>query len=240
MDRDSIGHHISRQFNVELEEIRNRVLTMGGLVEQQLTNALKALSDGDRALAENVIAADYRINAMEVQIDEDCVQILARRQPTASDLRLIIAVIKTITDLERIGDEAERIGRMAIHLIDSAKHQNFITSLDYLGQHVRKMVQDALDSFARTDVETAVKAWREDPKVDKEYEGIIRQLMTHMMEDPRSIPLILDMIWIARSLERIGDRSSNICEYVIYLVKGKDVRHINPEHMESTVLGTKI
>lgn len=237
MSNEGFGQHISRQYNEELEDIRHRVMVMGGLVEQQLTNAIKALVDGDAELGETVVSSDYRVNAMEVNIDEECVQVLARRQPAAGDLRLIMAVIKTITDLERIGDEAERVGRMAsqVHNGSSSLKISF-ASLEYMGQKVRDMVHDALDAFARMDVEAAVKVWHEDAKVNKEYEGILRQLMTFMMEDPRSIPRILDIIWAVRSLERVGDRATNICEYVIYLVNGRDVRHITQDQMNYSKL----
>jgi phosphate transport system protein len=234
MEKISMGHHISQQFDAELSDIRNSVLGMGGLVEQQLGDAVRAFSETNIELAELVITSDYKVNAMEVSIDEECTQILARRQPTAGDLRLIIAVIKTITDLERIGDEAERIGRTALHLAEAggAKRSPY-AEIEHMGEHVRRMLHDALDAFARMDLELAVTVAREDQKVDREYEGILRQLITFMMEDPRSIPHALDVMWSARALERIGDRSRNICEYVIYLVQGKDVRHTSLEQMEA-------
>lgn len=232
-----IGHHISRQFNESLEDLRAKVLAMGGMVEQQLGNAIQALAKGNNELAEDVMKNDYKVNAYEVAIDEECVQILARRQPAASDLRLIIAVIKTITDLERIGDEAERVARMSAELTAETKGKIPRSSLEHLGGHVLAMVHQALDAFARMDAEAAYQTWREDSKVDEEYESIMRQLMTFMMEDPRSIPSVLEVIWAARALERIGDRASNICEYVIYLVKGKDVRHTSAEQMKQEVMG---
>ncbi len=241
MSNEGFGQHISRQYNEELEDIRNQVMAMGGLVEQQLTNAIKALVDGNAELGENVVSSDYRVNAMEVEIDEECVQVLARRQPAAGDLRLIMAVIKTITDLERIGDEAERVGRMAsqVHSSGARSLKLSFAPLEYMGEKVRKMLHDALDAFARMDVEAAVKVWHEDEKVNTEYEGVLRQLMTFMMEDPRSIPRILDVIWAVRSLERVGDRATNICEYVIYLVNGRDVRHITQEQMDFSIIGKK-
>jgi len=225
MDNLKLGQHISQQFNEELEDIRTRVMYMGGIVEQQLIDAIKALTTMDVSLAEVVITNDYKVNALEVSIDEECTQILARRQPAASDLRLVMAVIKTITDLERIGDEAERIGRMALHFAEKGGENKMLAGIVHMGDLVTKQLHNALDTFARTDSEAAIMVAREDKKVDQEYETILRNLMTYMMEDPRTIPILVDMMWSARALERIGDRARNICEYVIYLVKGKDVRH---------------
>ncbi len=234
MSKIEVGHHISQQFDTELEDIRQRVLAMGGLVEQQIGDALRALVDVDSQLAEVVVRSDYKVNAMEVAIDEECTHIIARRQPAATDLRLVVAVIKTITDLERIGDEAERIARMALRLaeVGNGGAHKYFTQIEYMGERVRKMMHEVLDAFARTDPEAAVVVWRKDQRIDEEYEAIMRQLITFMMEDPRSIPVTLDVMWAARALERIGDRARNICEYVIYLVRGKDVRHTSLEQME--------
>ena len=237
---EPIHTHISRQFNAELEDIRTRVLQMGGLVEQQIDQAILALAKGDIALAEEVVTNDYKVNKLEVTIDEECNQIIARRQPAAGDLRLVVAVIKTITDLERIGDEAEKIARMAVRLATEERPKNNYIEIQALGNHVRQMVHDALDAFARLDTVAALRVAREDTLVDKEYEGVMRQMITFMMEDPRTITRMLNVMWAARALERIGDHASNICEYVIYLVKGKDVRHTRLEDIEKEVLGKNI
>ena len=237
MPMEPIHTHISRQYNTELEEIRSRVLQMGGLVEHQIDQAINALVRGDTALGETVIMDDTKVNRLEVTIDEECQHIIARRQPAASDLRLVVAVIKTITDLERIGDEAEKIARMAVSLAGEERPKNNYAEIQTLGQHVRQMVHDALDAFARLDIEAALRVAREDRKVDQKYEGVMRQMITFMMEDPRTISRVLNVIWAARALERIGDHARNICEYLIYLVKGKDVRHISLDQVEREILG---
>ncbi|MGL5417915.1 MAG: phosphate signaling complex protein PhoU [Plesiomonas shigelloides] len=231
MDNMQLNKHISGQFNSELETIRTQVMSMGGLVEQQLTDAIRAMHDRDENLARRVIQDDAKVNMMEVSIDEACVRIIAKRQPTASDLRLVMAIIKTIAELERIGDVAERIAKTALENFTN-QHQPLLVSLESLGSHTVQMLHDVLDAFARMDVDAAIRVYREDRKVDKEYEGIIRQLMTYMMEDPRSIPNVLTAMWCARAIERIGDRCQNICEYIFYFVKGKDVRHLNGDDLE--------
>ncbi len=235
MSNLNTGHHISQQFNSELEEIRSQVLAMGGLVEEQIRNAILSLVNGDVPLAENVIQLDVEVNKAEVNIDEECNHIIARRQPAATDLRLVIAVIKTITDLERIGDQAERVARMGTRLAEVERPKNNYHELQNMGEHVAKMVHGALDAFARSDVGAAVKVSKEDEQVDQEYDGLMRQCLTFMMEDPRKITQMLDIMWAARAIERIGDHAKNICEYVIYLVKGKDVRHISIEQMENEI-----
>ena len=235
MDKN-LGHHISQQFNEELEEIRSHVLAMGGLVEEQIQKATNALVDGDIALAERVIKDDTKVNKAEVNIDEECTKIIALRQPTASDLRLVVAVIKTITDLERIGDQAERVARMGIRLAEQPDSKISYMEIRHMGERVAHMVHDALDAFARMDVDAAVNVAKEDKIVDVEYDGIMRQSLTYMMEDPKTITQMLDIMWTVRAMERIGDHAQNICEYVIYLVKGKDVRHTSIEKMEKEAL----
>jgi len=237
MDKQGLSQHISQQFNEELERVRNDVLAMGGLVEKQIEDALQALTDGDGALGHQVVMRDYQVNQAEVAIDEECSRILARRQPAASDLRLIVAVIKTITDLERIGDEAERIGRLGSQLAAMERPANGYSELAHLGQLVQSSLKAALDAFARMDTEAAISVARMDEKADREYEGILRQSITFMMEDPRSITRVLAVMWVARALERIGDHAKNIGEYVIYLVEGKDVRHTSLEDMEREIAG---
>ncbi|HEU5398262.1 MAG TPA: phosphate signaling complex protein PhoU [Gammaproteobacteria bacterium] len=236
MDKLNLTHHISQKFNEELEDVRNRVLAMGGLVEQQIVDALRALTEGDSELGRAIEQHDFKVNQFEVSIDEECSRILARRQPAASDLRLILAIIKTITDLERIGDEAEKIGRFAARLAEQERPNTNYREIEHLGNHVRTMLHDALDAFARLDAEAAVRVAKEDERVDGEYDALSRQSITFMMEDPRTIRRVLDVMWSARALERIGDHAKNICEYVIYLVRGKDVRHAGFEAMEREVL----
>jgi len=231
----SNSQHISQQFEVDLQNIRSNVLAMGGLVEQQVADALQALITADTELARNVIQQDKEVNEMEMTIDEECTHIIALRQPAAGDLRLVTAIFKTITDLERIGDEANSIARRALSLADQVRPKKNYRELLALGNHIRGILRDALDAFARMDVDAAVRIAREDNDIDSEYEGIIRQLITYMMEDPRSITRSLDLMWAARSLERIGDHSHNLCEYVIYHVEGKDVRHLSAEGIEEAL-----
>lgn len=229
------SQHISQQFEKELQDVRSRVLAMGGLIEQQVGNALEALMTGDAELARGVIADDEDVNALEMSIDEECIQIIALRQPTAGDLRLVAGILKTITDLERIGDESVSIARMALNLSEKDRPKKNYRELQSMGNHVRGMLRDALDAFARLDVDLALKVAREDEDVDSEYETIIRQLITYMMEDPRAVTRVIDMMWSARSLERIGDHANNVCEHIIYLVEGKDVRHLSIEKMEKVL-----
>jgi phosphate transport system protein len=231
----SVTGHISSQFNAELEALRQRVLSMGGLVEQQVIQATEALVEGNGELGAAVNNNDVEVNRFEVEIDEECSFILARRQPAAVDLRLVYAIIKTITDLERAGDEAAKIGRMAAELAVVERRGTPLIEVGYLSQHVRQMLRDALDAFARMDADAALAVAQEDVAVDRQYDGLVRQCITFMMEDPRMVGPVMDVLWSLRALERIGDHACNIAEYVIYLVKGKDVRHITLEQMEHEV-----
>jgi len=225
MEASDFTDHISRRFNQDIEDLRNKVLAMGGLVESQLSKAIAAIVSGDSELGLTVANDDYKVNDMEVNIDEECSRVLATRAPAAGDLRLIVAIIKTITDLERIGDEAEKIGFLASRLAAMDRPADSYRQLKTLGTHVLHMVRDAMNAFARLDVDEALEVVREDERVDEEYEAIQRQCITFMMEDPRSIKRVMNVTWAARSLERIGDHAKNICEYVIYMVQGRDVRH---------------
>jgi len=225
METSDLTDHISKRFNRDIEDVRSAVLSMGGLVESQLQKAITAIVSGDSELGLKVANDDYKVNDMEVSIDEECGRILAMRAPAAGDLRLIVAIIKTITDLERIGDEAEKIGFLASRLAAMDRPADSYRELKNLGTHVLHMVRDAMNAFARLDVEEALEVVREDERVDEEYEAIQRQCITFMMEDPRSIKRVMNVTWAARSLERIGDHAKNICEYVIYMVQGRDVRH---------------
>jgi len=227
MNQDtSLGGHISKRFDNELEDIRHQVLAMGGLIETQVANGLRGLFESDSELARRVVQDDDKVDRMEVDIDDQCLKILARRQPAASDLRLVVAIIKTINDLERIGDQAEKLGRNQLELIDDDAGSSHCLKLEHLGDLVSKMLNKALDSFARMDVDEALKTIGLDEKINAEFDGMMRQLITHMMEDPRTIRNALRVSWCARALERIGDHSKNICEHVVFLVRGKDVRHI--------------
>ncbi len=225
MEASDITDHISKRFNKDLEDLRNSVLTMGGLVETQLSKAIAAIVRGDSALGLKVANDDYKVNNLEVNIDEECSRILATRAPAAGDLRLIVAIIKTITDLERIGDEAEKIGFLASKLAVMDRPPDSYRELKNLGNHVLQMLRDAMNAFARLDVAASLDVVKEDEEVDAEYEAIARQGITFMMENPHNIKRVMNVTWVARALERIGDHSKNICEYVIYMVEGRDVRH---------------
>ena len=230
-----LPQHISQQFDNELEKVREHVLAMGGMVEQQLDYSLRSLIESDTELAEQVIFQEPKVNTLEVEIDEECTMILARRQPTASDLRLIMAVIKTITDLERIADEAQKIAKNTLELAEKQGPKSYYIGIKAMGNLVQKMLKGSLDAFARMDSKAALEHAALEPETDDQYSAILRQLITYMMEDPRSISGTLDVVWTARALERIADHARNICEYIIYFVEGKDVRHTSLEDIEKEI-----
>lgn len=221
--------HISHAFNEELEQLRARVLGMGGLVEEQLAGAVRALLNYDVDAALRVVERDDEVNALEIAIDEECALILAKRQPAASDLRLVVTVIKTITDLERIGDEAQRVAKMAHNMAGRRFHDPLMNEMELLGRLVGDMLRAALNAFARMELELAVDVVGRDDHVDAKYESLTRQLVEHMTTNPETVELGLNLLWASRSLERIGDRSQNLAEYIVYLVRGTDVRHSDPE-----------
>jgi phosphate transport system protein len=233
----NLGEHIHHRFDRELESLRNRVVSMGAMVERQVTDALTALKELNPELAEYVIRTDHRVNAQEVSIDEDCTYILARRQPAASDLRMVMAMIKTITDLERIGDESEKIAWVASEITESSfpNMDVLMQQIDAMGKMVLDMLHDTLDAFVRMDMAAAVTTTRRDADVDERYVGLITDLIQHMKKDPEDVEEFQSLIWVVRALERIGDHAKNICEYIVYLVEGRDVRHttIN-EHGQET------
>ena len=225
-----MSEHTSKQFDTELETVRTRVLQMGGLVEEQIQRAIDALNSGNMEEIDRVKENDHRVNAMEVELDEACSHIIARRQPAASDLRLIIAVVKTITDLERIGDEAEKIARMAKLIHEAERLHMPRVDLRHVADLAVAMLRSSLDAFARLDSKAALRVVQSDEAVDREFRSILRELITFMMEDPRTISRCLEVLFVAKALERIGDHSKNMAEYVIYMVEGRDVRHLrNPE-----------
>jgi len=227
-----MADHTSKQFDTELELVRSSVLQMGGLVEEQIRRAMEALSSDDISVIDEVIANDKAVNRMEVELDEHCRQIIARRQPAAGDLRLLMTVAKMITDLERIGDEAEKIARMArrIHEADRANVPR--VELTHMATIATSMLRQALDAFARLDPQSAAQVVRKDLAVDDEFRSVIRQLITFMIEDPRTISRSIEILFIAKALERIGDHSKNMSEHTVYMVKGRDVRHIGVGDLE--------
>lgn len=231
-----MNQHIAKQFDAELEAVRARVLQMGGIVEQQITSAIEVLSTGDIEQCDRIIEADHRVNGLEIEIDEQCSHIIARRQPTAIDLRMILTVIKTITDLERIGDEAAKIARMAknLHGRDGPQVPRY-REIKHMSEIAVDMLRQSLDAFARLDIGVPAKVVRLDEQVDDEFKTIVRTLVTFMMEDPRTISSSLEILWVAKAIERIGDHAKNMSEYVVYLIKGKDVRHVSAEQLEREV-----
>ncbi len=228
--------HIYKQFDADLEAVRARVLEMGGLVEEQVNRAIDALIEGDMKAAEEVIATDHMVNSLEVGTDEACTQIIALRQPAASDLRLILTIIKTITDLERIGDEAAKIARYALRVYESDRIVTpRYSEIKYMAGLTLKMLRESLDAFARLDVSAAAAVARQDMEVDEEFHLITRHLITYMIEDPRTISTFIDLMFVVKAIERIGDHAKNISEYVVFMVKGKDVRHTSIEELEKEI-----
>mgnify|MGYP000524673836 FL=1 len=228
--------HISSQFDAELGSVSSRVLELGGLVESQIRHAVYSLSQFSTEVADQVIATESQVNSMEVEIDRDLSSIIARRQPTARDLRLLIAISKITANLERAGDESEKIARMVKSIINSGNSRALPASeLRIAADLASGLLRKALDAFARLDVTEAVSILKEDDLIDAEFDGFVRKLVTYMMEDPRTISASLDLLFVAKAIERIGDHSKNIAEFIIYVVKGADVRHIALADVESAV-----
>lgn len=235
--KESHTQHISEQFNSDLAGLRNHILTMGGVVSKQLQDSVAALLHSDTQLAESVRIKEDDVDDMERMIDEECTQVIALRQPAASDLRLVVSVIKMVADLERIGDETSKIARAAIDLADEGQSPRGFVEVKHIADHVAKLLNGALDAFARFDPEVAIDIIKEDREVDAEYRSAIRSLMTFMMEDPRSISQVHTVMWVLRALERVGDHACNIAEHVIFMVRGKDVRHMSLNQAEKVLEG---
>ena len=230
--------HLSTQFDAELSEISNRVLEMGGLVESQVAQAVYALTNFSGETASLVLERELRVNQMEVEIDRDLSAIIARRQPTARDLRLLIAISKTIANLERVGDEAARIARTVQRLINTGVSSRLrlpVNDLAFESELAIAQLRKALDAFARLDVAKAIEVLKQDDQIDQEFDGLMRKLITYMMEDPRTISSSIDLIFVAKAIERVGDHAKNLAEVIIYVVKGMDVRHNPVETVESMV-----
>ena len=228
--------HISSQFDAELGSVSSRVLELGGLVESQIRHAVYSLSQFSIEVADQVIATEAQVNSMEVEIDRDLSSIIARRQPTARDLRLLIAISKMTANLERAGDESEKIARMVKSIINSGNSRALPASeLRIAADLASGLLRKALDAFARLDVTEAVSILKEDDLIDQEFDGFVRKLVTYMMEDPRTISASLDLLFVAKAIERIGDHAKNIAEFIIYVVKGADVRHIALAEVESVI-----
>ena len=229
------NQHISKRYDEELEEIRQMLIEMGEMVLMQVQNGLTCLLTLDKNLAQQVIVNDENVNRLEMQIDEACTHILATRQPAASDLRLVICVIKTITDIERIGDEAVKLGRNALKIINSDEDIRQFNELKHLGEQVIANLQQAISAYANLDVNSALQVMEQDERTNEEFDNISRLLITKMMEDPREIKVALRITWCARALERIGDHAKNVSEYLVFLVKGKDVRHTSIEKIKQVI-----
>ena len=235
MEAETLGHHTSSRFDADLERLRGNVLQMGGLVERQLQRALAGFLDADFNQLVTVVREEQIVNELERSIDEDCGRILATRNPAASDLRLLIAILKANADLERIGDEAEKIAAIGARRTGRDLPLDYFHELRHMGELVQSIVHDALDASARMDSRQALEVIRRDRKIDEEYDVLQRQSVTRMAEDPRGIRRTLDVMWAVRALERVGDHAKNICEHVIYAVHGKDVRHVSLEDAERQI-----
>ena len=229
--------HLSTQFDSELNGVSSRVMELGGLVESQIRQAILALSSFDGEVARQVIATEDHVNQMEVEIDRELSSVIARRQPTARDLRLLMAISKTTANLERVGDEARRIARMVQSILEkSGMVRNLPASeLGVAADLASAQLRKVLDAFARLDTAAAVAIMKEDDLLDREFDGFVRKLITYMMEDPRTISSSLDLLFVAKAIERIGDHATNIAEFIIYVVKGADVRHSSMAHIESAI-----
>ncbi|MBE7565628.1 phosphate signaling complex protein PhoU [Acidithiobacillus thiooxidans] len=236
MDKDQ---HISQRFNDDLNEVHELVLAMGGVVEEQISNAIRALQTGDNDLAREVVARDHEVNGYEVRIEEECINILAMRQPAASDLRLVMTLIKSIADLERMGDKASKIADMVLAMGHGTRNSNpaFLRDVGVMADYALNMLRRAMDALARADAEQAIAIAKGDEILNQEYRSALRRLITYMMEDPRTITPAIDALFIAKAIERIGDHARNICEYVIYLAKGKNVRHLPLDQVEQSLQG---
>ena len=229
-------NHISTQFDAQLEQVRSKVLHMGGAVEDQLSLAVQALHSGEMFVIEQVLEVEHQVNALEMELDELCTNIIARRTPTAIDLRVLTMVVKTITDLERVGDEAKKIVLMAREFFRGGRgYMPRYSEIRSMSAIAIDMLRQALDSFARLDAGAAPEIARRDLEVDDSFRAVLRELLTYMIEDPRTISATLDIIFIAKALERVGDHAKNISEYVVYMIKGKDVRHLSADEIEQAV-----
>jgi len=228
--------HLSSQFDSELNGVSSRVMELGGMVESQIQQAVYALAQFDTEAADRVIETETRVNAMEIEIDRELSSIIARRQPTARDLRLLIAISKTTANLERVGDEANKIARMVKSIIESGSSRALpSTDLRIAADLASGLLRKALDAFARLDTAAALSILKEDDLIDQEFDGFVRKLVTYMMEDPRTISASLDLLFLAKAIERIGDHAKNIAEFIIYIVKGADVRHTSMQEIESAL-----
>ncbi|MCW8125444.1 phosphate signaling complex protein PhoU [Microbulbifer halophilus] len=224
--------HISRQFNEDLESLKTEMLEMGGLVTRQVADAVESLANADSELAEKVLRIEEDIDRREMALDEHATLIIAKRQPAASDLRMVMSVIRIARDLERVGDEAGKIAKMAIALTDEGTSPRGYTEIRHIASAVRRMLNESLDAYTRFDVQSAMNTLAEDEQVDMDYRTAVREMITYMMEDPRSISRVMNVLWTLRSLERIGDHAKNICEQVVYLVEGADIRHGHEDNLK--------